>query len=81
QNYPNPFNPQTAIEFEIPETALTEMSVFNMTGQKIQTLLNSTLEKGKHKLSWKPDGLASGVYLYRLQSGNYSLTKKLNLIR
>lgn len=81
QNYPNPFNPQTTIEFEIPETALTELSVYNMTGQKIQTLLNSTLEKGKHKLSWKPDGLASGVYLYRLQSGNYSLTKKLNLIR
>lgn len=81
QNYPNPFNPQTTIEFELPERNFTSLTIHNMNGQVIQTLLSSVIDKGMHKISWKPAGLSSGVYFYTLTSGEFRQTKRLSIIK
>ena len=81
QNYPNPFNPQTTIEFELPERNFTSLTIHNVNGQVIQTLLSSVIDKGMHKISWKPVGLSSGVYFYTLTSGNLRQTKRLSIIK
>ncbi len=86
QNYPNPFNPITHIRFQLPRSEEAELSIYNMRGQKIITLVNDNLAAGNHVLNW--DGkdsagntVASGVYLYRLKTESYSCTKKLALVK
>lgn len=86
QNYPNPFNPKTVINFSIPKAGTVVISVYDMLGRKIKTLLNDDLYVGRHTLSWdgKNDNgkiVSSGLYLYRLDAGNTSLTKKMLLIK
>ncbi len=81
QNYPNPFNPKTTIQFTIPKSQFVSMEVYNLLGQKVATLKDEYLNAGMHTVEWNATGLASGVYLYRLQAGNYTETKKLILLR
>ncbi len=81
QNYPNPFNPATTIKFAIPEDNLVNITVFNTLGEKVATLLNSMTEKGLHTLTFNAAGLASGMYILRIASGNYSKTIKMNLLK
>jgi hypothetical protein len=81
QNYPNPFNPSTTIRFNIPSGGFTNLSVYNMLGQKVETLLNKRLDAGSYRYDWHPSGLSSGVYYYILKSDNYSDTKKMLLIK
>lgn len=76
-NYPNPFNPETTISFSIPDESKIELSVFNIKGQKIRTLVNNILEKGNHSIVW--DGksesgktVSSGVFFYRLSVNDRS---------
>lgn len=85
-NYPNPFNPQTAISFNLIEPAQTRVLIYNVLGQKIKTLVNEYLSPGQYSYIW--DGrtdiggeAASGVYLYRIESGSFIQTKKMTLIR
>jgi parallel beta-helix repeat protein len=85
-NYPNPFNPQTAISFNIIEPAQTRVLIYNILGQKIKTLVNEYLSPGQYSYVW--DGrnelgeeAASGVYLYRIESGTFAQTKKMTLMR
>jgi len=79
QNYPNPFNPSTSIEFQIPNSNFVTLEIYNLLGQKMVTLVNEKLNTGTYTALWNAAGFASGVYLYRLQAGNYSETKKLIL--
>ena len=86
QNYPNPFNPQTEIRFVLAQGGRAELSVFNILGQKVRTLVDGQLSPGAHRAMW--DGrndagrqLASGVYIYQLVSGNYREIKKMILLR
>ncbi len=81
QNYPNPFNPSTTIKFQIPNSNLVTLEIYNLLGQKVATLVNEKLTAGRHTVEWNAAGFASGVYLYRLQAGNYTETKKLILLR
>ena len=88
QNYPNPFNPNTKIKFSIPKTssvAQTFLSVFNITGKLLATLLNQQLAPGTYDIDFNASGLASGVYFYKLSiiSGNdvFIDTKKMILIK
>ncbi|MCD4818584.1 MAG: T9SS type A sorting domain-containing protein [Candidatus Cloacimonetes bacterium] len=87
QNYPNPFNPTTTISFTIPEISEnTEISIYNLKGQKVRTLLNEKLEGGKQSLIWqgKDDnekGVTSGIYFYKIKSGTFSATKKMIMIK
>jgi hypothetical protein len=81
QNYPNPFNPSTTIEFSIPYTGFVNLEVYNSLGESVTVLLNETLPAGKHTVSFNGTGLASGVYLIKLTTGNFTEFKKMNLLK
>ncbi len=72
QNYPNPFNPSTTIEFTLPKSAFVTMKVYNLLGEEVATLVAEKQPAGIHKFNWDATGLASGVYLYRLEAGDPS---------
>lgn len=81
QNYPNPFNPSTNIQFSLPEAGIAKLSVYNLLGQEVATLLNERMTAGTHAVSFDAGNLASGVYIYRLTSGSFIQTKKMMLIK
>jgi hypothetical protein len=81
QNYPNPFNPSTKITFFIEEPNFAVLTVHNVLGQKVATILNKELTAGQHSVDFDGADLSSGVYLYRLESGAFSATKKMILIK
>jgi hypothetical protein len=81
QNYPNPFNPSTTIEFSLPQASHTTLRVYNMVGEEVATLVSEELNVGKYTTQWNASGVASGVYFYRLQVGDFVATKKLLLLR
>ncbi len=81
QNYPNPFNPSTNISFQLPEAGLVQLKVYNLLGQEIDYLVNGRMNAGKHNLTFDASQLSSGVYIYRLITGNQSITKKMMLIK
>ena len=88
QNYPNPFNPSTVIRFQLPVSGMVNIDIYNMTGEKVATLLSETKETGVHSLSLDAvkHGLSSGIYFYRMTvvSGSgevFSSTRKLSLIK
>jgi hypothetical protein len=81
QNYPNPFNPSTTIEFALPQASFVNLKIYDLLGKEVATLVSEKLPAGKHQRVWDAKGLASGVYLYRLETGNFIQTKKLILLR
>ena len=81
QNYPNPFNPVTKIKFSIPQASKIELSVYNILGQKIAVLVEGFKAAGEYQFNWKPTNLASGVYLYVLNTGNTRIVKRMTLIK
>lgn len=82
QNYPNPFNPSTTIAFGIPETGKITLEVFDILGRKVATLINGeSIAAGRYHLQFDAKHLASGMYIYRLQTGKSVITKKLTLIK
>ena len=81
QNYPNPFNPTTHIRFNIPERANAKLTVFNVMGEEVATLVNGVMQAGGHTVSWNAASMPTGVYFYQLESGNFSQTKKLLLVK
>ena len=86
QNYPNPFNPTTTINFAIPQTDWVNITVYNLLGRKITTLVNGVHEQGSYKISWNGmDGnhqpVPSGVYIYSLRSNTVQMNKKMILLR
>jgi hypothetical protein len=81
QNYPNPFNPTTRIEFALPKRALTKIVIYDLLGREIQTLINRELEAGYYEFTVDADNLPSGVYFYRVQSGDFTQTKKMILMK
>jgi hypothetical protein len=81
QNYPNPFNPSTRIHYALPQRAHVTLAVYNTLGQKVVELVNAEKEVGTCEVTFNANGLASGVYLYRIQAGSFVQTKKLVLLR
>lgn len=87
QNYPNPFNPTTSIRYELAQAGEVSLTVYNMLGQRVRTLIGNRFQQtGRYTVSWdgKNDGgiqVASGIYLYRLAVGNYVRTRKMLLIK
>jgi hypothetical protein len=81
QNYPNPFNPTTEFWYALPEGAYVEIAVYNITGQKVTTLVEGWREAGFHNESWDASDMASGVYFYRLQTDKFSESKKMILLK
>jgi len=81
QNYPNPFNPATTILFSLKQKGMTTLSVYNVLGQKVATLKNEVLEPGAYTVRWNAAGYASGIYFYRLISGDFVKVKKMMLLK
>jgi glucuronoarabinoxylan endo-1,4-beta-xylanase len=81
QNYPNPFNPSTVIKFSIPESGFVSLKVFNILGQEVANLLNESKEAGVYEVSFDASSLTTGMYIYRIQSGNFTATRKMVLIK
>ncbi len=81
QNYPNPFNPVTVIKFDLPRTSEVTLKIFNVLGEEVATLLSASLLSGSYVYEWDATGVASGVYVYRLQTGDFVETKKMVLMR
>jgi len=81
QNYPNPFNPKTSIMYSVEHAGKVELALYNVVGQKVQTLLNETKEPGEYTLELNAGDLASGVYFYKMSQKGQTLTRKLVLMK
>ncbi len=86
QNYPNPFNPLTFIKISLPQKARIKVEVYNILGRKVKVLADKSLPAGVHEISWdgtddKNQPVASGIYFYNLQAGDFSASKKMVLLR
>ena len=81
QNYPNPFNPATQIDYSIPQSGFVTLKIYNVLGQEVATLFSGMQTPGSYKATFDGNRLASGVYLYRLEEGKYSVTKKMILMK
>ena len=86
QNMPNPFNPSTVIGYQLPEAGLVRLAIFNLLGQEVRVLVNERRDAGSFSATW--DGadamgrrVASGIYLYRIQAGSFSATKRMLLLK
>lgn len=80
-NYPNPFNPITTIAFDLPTDDMVNMSVFNITGRKVETLINRDMKAGSYELTWNASNHASGVYILRVQYGREIAYQKMTLLK
>lgn len=81
QNFPNPFNPSTTVEYSLPHAAAVTLEVFNVLGEKVATLVAGLLPAGRHRAVWDASGAGSGVYFYRMHSGDYSETRRMMLVK
>jgi len=81
QNYPNPFNPKTTIKFELPVSGAVTLKVYDVAGKEVKTLFNGNLNTGEYHAVFDGSGLTGGVYFYKLITKNYTLTKKMILIK
>ena len=86
QNYPNPFNPSTNIRFSLPTEQRVKLQVFDVTGSLVKTILDEAISAGNREAAW--DGtntagakVASGMYLYRIQAGNFTAVKKMVMLK
>jgi photosystem II stability/assembly factor-like uncharacterized protein len=81
QNYPNPFNPTTTIKFAIPEESDVNLSIYNVLGELVATIVNGHMKSGYYEYEFEASNLSSGIYLYRISAGNYIVTKKMIVIK
>jgi hypothetical protein len=81
QNYPNPFNPKTVIRYALLVTCHLDLSIYNILGQKVATLVNKKQPAGRYEVEWDASGFATGVYYYKLTAGDYQQVKKMVLIK
>ena len=81
QNYPNPFNPSTTIEYSIIESGIVKLQVYNNIGEKVATLVNDYKEAGIYRVDFDASELSSGIYYYRIDTGNFISVKKMILLK
>ena len=81
QNYPNPFNPSTTIKFSLPVQTQLKINIYNMLGELVRTISEGMYEAGYYNIIFDAAGFSSGTYIYRLESNNFTDTKKMILIR
>jgi hypothetical protein len=81
QNYPNPFNPSTKISYSIPVDGNVKLAVYNMLGEEVATIVNSYQKADRYEVNFDASGLSSGVYVYKLESANYTASRKLVLMK
>jgi hypothetical protein len=81
QNFPNPFNPSTTINYSLPHSGNVKLTVYNSIGSKVATIVNEYKPAGNYSVQFNASNLASGIYLYRLESGSFTSAKKLTLLK
>jgi len=81
QNYPNPFNPSTTISYLLPKNEILTLEIIDISGKVIQTLVNETQSAGYYSVKWNASNVSSGIYIYRIDAGNFSSMKKCLLIK
>jgi hypothetical protein len=81
QNYPNPFNPATKISFSLPKAGNVTLVVYDILGREVATIVNEFTTAGNHTIDFNASNLSSGVYLYKIQAGDFTETKKMMLIK
>lgn len=81
QNYPNPFNPDTRIKFLIPKSTFVRLTIYDITGRKVDGLINDFKNAGEYEILWNASNFSSGIYFYKLETSEFTQTKKLLLIR
>ncbi len=81
QNYPNPFNPSTVISYALPEQTLVRLAVYDMLGRTVAVLVDDQQAPGRYDVTWDASKLSSGVYIYRLDAGGLSITRKMTLVK
>ena len=81
QNYPNPFNPTTTIRFALPTTTPVQLEIYNITGQRVVTLVNEVRQAGYYNEHFDANNIASGVYIYRMQAGKFTDAKMLMVLK
>lgn len=86
QNYPNPFNPVTTIRYELPEKSFVNITIYDMLGRQVRTLINQTQDAGFKSVIWNATNdngklVSAGVYLYKIQAGEFVQTKKMLLLK
>jgi hypothetical protein len=81
QNYPNPFNPSTTISYDLPERSRVKLSIYNILGQEVATLVNGEQEPGRYNINFDASGLPSGIYFYTLQTPYFTKTNKMVLVK
>ncbi len=81
QNYPNPFNPATKISYALPKTGNVTLKVYDILGREVATLVNEVKQAGIYTVDFNASNLASGVYFYRILSGDFTAVKKMVLVK
>lgn len=81
QNYPNPFNPATTISFSLGKPGLVSLKVYDLLGREVANLINGYLPAGQHKSDFKAQDLSSGIYIYKLQTADFTCSKKMTLLK
>ena len=81
QPRPNPFNPQTTIDFSIPQSEIVTLNVYDIIGREVETILNKQTDAGHHRMQWNASNVPSGIYLIRMQSGNFSQVRKVMAVQ
>ena len=81
QNYPNPFNPQTTVRFDVPNRSHVRVTVFDLLGREIDTLIDNQLEGGSYQVTWRADRFASGIYFVQCQADQFKQTKRMLLLK
>jgi len=81
QNYPNPFNPSTVIRYQIPKDEMVKVSVYNLAGHLIETLVSERQTAGNYQVRWNAERYASGIYFYEIQAGTFKAVKRAILLK
>jgi hypothetical protein len=81
QNYPNPFNPSTTIEYNIPQQSQVTVKIFDLLGREVASLVNEKKDAGRYSVQWNAKDVSSGIYFYKLTSGNFIETKKMLVVK
>jgi hypothetical protein len=81
QNYPNPFNPSTTIRYDLPKETYVTLKIYDILGHLVAELVNEKHDAGAYEIVWNANGVASGVYFYRISAGDFTSVRKLILMK